>query len=269
MKPCWHRPAQRSPVQRARATPVCSRRNASALAPLWARTDLAIEGDPRIEQALRFNLFHVFQSSGRDGHGSAAAKGLTGEGYEGHYFWDAEIFMLPALVHAAPELARGMLEYRHRTLDRSRLHAREMNHPRGALYAWRTISGDECSAYFPSGSAQYHINAAVAWAIRLYVDASGDLDFLRQQGAEMLFETARIWLDIGHFSSRRNGAFCIHSVTGPDEYSAMVDNNHYTNRMAQRHLRDAARTARWLAAEHPQTHAQLAAQHRPGRQRSG
>lgn len=230
-----------------------------ALAPLWEGVDLAIEGEPRIEQSLRFNLFHVFQSSGRDGHSSAAAKGLTGEGYEGHYFWDAEAFMLPALVNAAPELARGMLTYRYRTLDRARAHAREMNHARGALYAWRTISGDECSAYFPSGSAQYHINAAVAWAVRLYVDASGDRDFLRGQGAEMLIETARVWLDIGHFNPRRGGAFCIHSVTGPDEYSALVDNNHYTNRMAQQHLRDAAATARWLAAEHPQDYAALAA----------
>lgn len=230
-----------------------------ALEPLWQRADLMIEAsDPRIEQALRFNLFHVFQSSGRDGHSSAAAKGLTGEGYEGHYFWDAEAFMLPALVNVAPELARGMLAYRHATLDRARAHAREMNHARGALYAWRTISGDECSAYFPSGSAQYHINAAVAWAVRLYVDASGDHDFLRTQGAEMLIETARVWLDIGHFNPRRGGAFCIHSVTGPDEYSALVDNNHYTNRMAQRHLRDAAATARWLAAEHPREYATLA-----------
>jgi alpha,alpha-trehalose phosphorylase len=125
-----------------------------------------------------------------------------------------------------------------------------MNHARGALYAWRTISGDECSSYFPSGSAQYHINAAVAWAIRLYVDATGDHAFLIAHGAEILFETARVWLDVGHFNPRRGGAFCIHAVTGPDEYSAVVDNNHYTNRMAQKHLRDAAAVARWMAEEH-------------------
>jgi len=230
----------------------------------WRDADFAIHGDAASEQALRFNLFHVFQSTCRDGTGSAAAKGLTGEGYEGHYFWDAEAFMLPALVGPAPALARAMLAWRHHTLDRARAHAREMNHPRGALYAWRTISGDECSAYFPSGSAQYHINAAVAWAIRLYVDASGDHEFMREHGAEMLFETARIWLDIGHFNPRHadahgNPAFCIHSVTGPDEYSALVDNNHYTNRMAQRHLRDAAATARWLHEHHPGDYAALAA----------
>lgn len=233
-------------------------RQTQALAQLWHNADLAIDGDPATEQALRFNLFHVFQSSSRDGQGTTAAKGLTGEGYEGHYFWDAEVFMLPAMVALAPDVARSMLMYRHGTLERARAHARELNHARGALYAWRTISGDECSAYFPSGSAQYHINAAVAWAIRHYVDATGDDAFLRDVGAEMLFETARIWLDIGHFNPRRGGAFCIHGVTGPDEYTALVDNNHYTNRMAQRHLRDAAAVAHWLAGSAPDTYAELA-----------
>jgi alpha,alpha-trehalose phosphorylase len=242
-----------------RTYPALLATQAAALADLWRDADLAVHGDPSTEQALRFNLFHVFQSCSRDGSGSAAAKGLTGEGYEGHYFWDTEAFMLPALVGCAPQLARGMLEYRYRTLERARLHAREMNHPRGALYAWRTISGDECSAYFPSGSAQYHINAAVAWAVRLYVDASGDQAFLRNYGAEMLFETARIWLDIGHYNPRRGGAFCLHAVTGPDEYTALVDNNHYTNRMARKHLRDAAATAQWLAQTEPAAYAALAA----------
>ncbi|QNK00149.1 beta-phosphoglucomutase [Dyella telluris] len=233
-------------------------RQSSMLAQLWHNADLAIDGDDATEQALRFNLFHVFQSSSRDGLGSTAAKGLTGEGYEGHYFWDAEVFMLPAMVAVAPHVARSMLMYRHGTLERARAHARELNHARGALYAWRTISGDECSAYFPSGSAQYHINAAVAWAIRHYVDGTGDEAFLRDAGAEMLFETARVWLDIGHFNPRRGGAFCIHDVTGPDEYTALVDNNHYTNRMAQRHLRDAATVAQWLQATAPEAYAELA-----------
>jgi len=231
---------------------------AGQLDALWRAADLAIDGAPDTEQALRFNLFQLFQSASRDDGGSVAAKGLTGEGYEGHYFWDAEAFMLPVLATAAPRLARHMLAWRHATLDRARAHARELNHARGALYPWRTIAGDECSAYYPGGSAQYHINADIAWAIRLYVDASGDEAFLRDMGAEMLCETARIWLDLGHCNPRRGGAFCIHEVTGPDEYSALVDNNHYTNRMAQRHLRDAAATVEWLAATHPAKHAALA-----------
>jgi alpha,alpha-trehalose phosphorylase len=239
--------------------PVLLAQQTRTLAKLWAQADLAIDGDPATEQALRFNLFHVFQSSSRDSHGTTAAKGLTGEGYEGHYFWDAEVFMAPVLVTVAPDIVRAMLTWRYRTLDNARLHARELNHRHGALYAWRTISGDECSSYFPSGSAQYHINAAVAWAIRLYVDASGDDAFMLAHGAEMLFDTARVWLDVGHFSARHDGAFCIHEVTGPDEYSALVDNNHYTNRMAQRHLRDAAAVADWMALSHPQDHAELVA----------
>jgi len=229
------------------------------LARFWDCVDLEVIDSPDIEQALRLNLFHIYQSTSRDSSGSVAAKGLTGEGYEGHYFWDAEAFMLPALVTIAPELAREMLGYRYHTLEHARAHAHELNHPNGALYAWRTISGDECSAYFPGGSAQYHINVAIAWAIRRYVDVSGDEVFLREYGAEMLFEMARIWMDIGHFNPRRDGAFCIHEVTGPDEYTVLVDNNHYTNRMAQVHLLDAAQTAEWLASTHPDAYAALAA----------
>lgn len=225
----------------------------------WDSADLLVSDDANTELALRLNLFHVYQSSCRDGTASIAAKGLTGEGYEGHYFWDAEAFMLPAMIGVAPKLARSMLEFRYRTLDGARRHAREMNHLRGALYPWRTIDGDECSAYFPSGSAQYHINAAIAWAIRLYSDATGDDAFLVSQAAEILFETARIWLDVGHFNPRRDGAFCINEVTGPDEYSALVDNNHYTNRMAQQHLNYAATVARWMASEKRSAYAELSA----------
>ena len=221
------------------------------LAVMWARAGLSIEGDRRSEQALKFNLFHIFQSAGRDGYGGIAAKGLTGEGYEGHVFWDSETFVLPVLAFVEPALAKAGLLWRLRTLDRARAHAREMNHVRGALYPWRTIDGGECSAHYPSGSAQYHINAAVAFAIKLYVEASDDHAFLAEGGAEILVETARIWLQVGHFNARRGGAFCINDVTGPDEYTALVDNNYYTNRMAQEHLRYAVQVARELADNSP------------------
>jgi beta-phosphoglucomutase len=225
----------------------------------WRETDLSIDAAPLIEQALRFNLFHLLQSTGREGNGSAAAKGLTGEGYEGHYFWDAEAFILPVLALTSPAQARSMLRYRVNTLNRARAHAREMNHPIGALYAWRTISGDECSAYFPSGSAQYHINAAIAFAVRLYIDATGDMALLIDGGAEMLFETARIWMQVGNYNPRRGNAFCICQVTGPDEYTALVDNNYYTNHMAQMHLRYAAEVAALLAKDDPDDFARIAA----------
>lgn len=226
----------------------------------WRVADLAIDdGDAagRDEQVLRLNVFHSFQAAGRDGSGGIAAKGLTGEGYEGHVFWDSETFVLPLLAYTQPALVKASLVWRYHGLDRARAHAREMNQMRGALYPWRTIAGDECSAHYPSGSAQYHINAAVMFAIRLYVEASGDRAFLAEMGAEMLAETARIWLQIGHFNSRRGGAFCISDVTGPDEYTALIDNNYYTNRMAQEHLRYAVDTLRDLADENPDTYRAL------------
>jgi alpha,alpha-trehalose phosphorylase len=232
------------------------RRNAAAWGAFWEAADLGIEGDAPLDQALRFNLFHIRQSSPADGRHALAAKGLTGQGYEGHVFWDTEIFALPVLQMTAPALVRASLDWRVRTLERARAHAREMNHAIGALYPWRTIDGDEGSAYFPSGSAQYHINAAVAYAMRLH--QLGGNGAVRDADATVLFETARIWLQVGHFDAARGGAFCIHSITGPDEYSALVNNDCYTNRMAQLHLWHAADVARDLAQADPARFRQLA-----------
>ncbi|MDH4743647.1 beta-phosphoglucomutase [Sphingomonas sp. CBMAI 2297] len=222
----------------------------------WAAADLAIAGEPRLAATLRANLFHLFASAGRDGRSSAAAKGLTGEGYEGHYFWDTEAFMLPVLSVLAPDIARAMLVYRAHTLDAAFANARALDHRKGALYAWRTIEGRECSAHYPSGSAQYHINSAIAFAIGAYVDATGDEAFLVEHGARMLVETARIWLALGDWA---DGRFHLRGVTGPDEYTALVDDNWYTNRMAQKHLRLAASAAARVAALAPETWAGLAA----------
>ncbi len=217
----------------------------AAVEALWDSAAFAIDGDDALTQALRFDLFQLHQSASRDPGHSIGAKGLTGEGYEGHYFWDAETFMLPVLALQAPDKARTLLAYRIGKLDRARAHARALGHARGALYPWRTIAGDECSSHYPTGSAQYHINGDIAYALALYVAATGDAAF-RAEAAEMLFETARMWMEIGAFDARRGGAFCIHGVTGPDEYSALVDNDFYTNAIARRHLAYAAETADWL-----------------------
>lgn len=232
---------------------------ADDLARFWADADVVIDGDAGLQQAIRFNLFHLYQSTGRDGATSIAAKGLTGEGYEGHYFWDTETFILPVLAFTAPHLARRMLEYRIGRLDRARAHARGMGHAAGALFPWRTIAGDECSAHYPSGSAQYHINADIAFAARLYEEATGDSAFLYAQAAEMLFETARIWPQVGHFNARKGGAFTIHEVTGPDEYTALVNNNFYTNAMAAAHLAHAADLYRRMSTDAPDQLSALAA----------
>ncbi|WP_343517977.1 glycosyl hydrolase family 65 protein [Sphingomonas sp.] len=228
----------------------------TAFAAFWDRADITIDGDARTTAALRLNLYHLYCSAGRDGDSTAAAKGLTGEGYEGHYFWDTEAFMLPVLAVLAPEVARAMLVYRYRTLDAAKANARALNHEAGALYAWRTIGGRECSAHYPSGSAQYHINAAIAFAIGLYADATGDEAFLAEMGAEMLVETARLWLALGDW---REGRFHLHGVTGPDEYTTLIDDNWYTNRMAQKHLRLACEVAGRIASGAPEAWAELAA----------
>ncbi len=223
----------------------------------WHSADIEIEGAPALQQGIRFSMLHLFQSAGRNGHSNIAAKGLTGPGYDGHYFWDTEIYMMPFFIHTQPAIARALMEYRYGLLDASRRRATQMGHRHGALYAWRTISGDECSAYFPAGTAQYHINAAIAFAIKRYVERTGDEAFLWEYGAEMLWETARIWMGIGHFNPRRDGQFTIHGVTGPDEYTAIVDNNFYTNAMAQEHLQYACAVAERMAQEHPKRYASV------------
>ena len=223
----------------------------------WSVSDVEIDGDGALQQGVRFNLFSLFQSAGRDGHTSLAAKGLTGEGYEGHYFWDTEVFALPFFIYTQPAIARALLRYRCGILDTARARAAEMSQ-RGALYAWRTIGGEEASAYFPAGTAQYHINADIALAFDRYVTATGDRTLLIEGGADVIFETARLWADLGDYVPSQDGAFCINEVTGPDEYTALVNNNCYTNLVAQAHLRRAAALAGELAAGEPGQYQRLA-----------
>jgi alpha,alpha-trehalose phosphorylase len=223
------------------------------LADFWDRSDVLIDGhpDPKdrltsgIQQALRWNLFQIIQAAGRAEGTGIPAKGLTGQTYEGHYFWDTEIYVMPFLIYTAPRIARNLLRYRHSMLDKARQRAREVNQ-RGALFPWRTINGEEASAYYAAGTAQYHINADIVFAIRKYVEATGDRSFLYNEGVEILVETARLWLDLGFYSKRKGGRFCLHGVTGPDEYNTVVDNNTYTNLMARENLWYAAQTVEFL-----------------------
>ncbi|MBA2133867.1 glycoside hydrolase family 65 protein [Capillibacterium thermochitinicola] len=229
------------------------------MAAFWAQADIEVKGDPLVQQGLRFNAFHLLQAVGKDGITNIGAKGLTGEGYEGHYFWDTEIYILPFFTNCNPAIGRALLTYRYHTLDRARRRALEIGLTRGALYPWRTIGGDECSTFFPAGTAQYHINADIAYAIKKYVELTGDRDFLFTYGAEILFETARLWMEIGAFNPRKENRFCINVVTGPDEYTALVDNNCYTNLMAREHLKYAVQTAKWMEAEAPAQYQNLCA----------
>lgn len=219
----------------------------------WDRAAIQIEGEDALPiiQGLHFNIFHVFQGAGRDGRCGMPAKALTGEGYEGHYFWDTEMYMLPLFIYTQPEVARALLTWRFHTLDQARARARIMGHPVGALFPWRTINGEEASTYYPLGSAQYHINADVSYAVSLYCQVTGDEQFLIDMGAEILIETARVWADVGSFSEIRSGRYCICSVTGPDEYNVLVDNNFYTNLMARENLRDALEAVHLLKEKAP------------------
>jgi len=216
----------------------------SDISRFWSRADVTIEAQrPRTQQVIRWNLFQLLQASERaEGHG-IGARGLTGRTYEGHYFWDTEIYVLPFLIYTRPQVARSLLKHRYDMLDKARARARELGY-RGATFPWRTINGEEASAYYAAGTAQYHINADIAYALRKYVEVSGDQEFLRRYGAEILVETARLWYDLGFFSERKGGRFCINGVTGPDEYSAVVNNNYFTNLMARENLRYAVRTVR-------------------------
>ncbi|WP_026907060.1 glycoside hydrolase family 65 protein [Paucisalibacillus globulus] len=215
----------------------------------WKNTDVTITGGDKIQEAIRFNLFHLLQSAGQDGKTSIAAKGLSGEGYEGHYFWDTEIYLLPMFTMTNPELAKKLLHYRYSILDSARERAREMGHKNGALYPWRTITGTECSSYYPAGTAQYHISADIAYSYVQYFLATNDLDFVKVMGAEVLIETARLWLEVGHF--HQNGEFRIDTVTGPDEYTAIVNNNYYTNVMAKYNLQWAIKFVQFIQSEDP------------------
>lgn len=212
----------------------------------WDSSQVDIYGDDDLSSAIYYNLYQLMQSVGKDPYSNIAAKGLSGEGYEGHYFWDTEMYIQPFFLLTQPHLTRNLIAYRYEILDYAREHAKIMGHDHGALYPWRTIMGKECSGYYPSGSAQYHINGDIAYSIINYYLVTKDLQFMADKAAEIIFETARLWLDVGHM---HDGKFMIHQVTGPDEYTCVVDNNYYTNALAQYHLNWAVKFYDLLATE--------------------
>jgi len=217
------------------------------LAGFWERSDVRIGGRDDLQQAVRWCLFQLAQAAARaDGQG-VPAKGVTGSGYSGHYFWDTEIYVLPFLAYTTPLWARNALRMRYLMLPAARRRAHQLNEA-GALFPWRTINGEEASAYYAAGTAQYHINADVSFALAKYVRATGDLDFLYREGVDIAVETARLWATLGFWrTSDGDEVFHIHGVTGPDEYTTVVNDNLFTNVMARFNLRFAARTVREMA----------------------
>jgi alpha,alpha-trehalose phosphorylase len=207
----------------------------------WDRADVQVDGDTEVQQAVRFALWHVLQAGARAENRAIPAKGLTGPGYDGHAFWDTESFVLPVLTMTAPDAAANALRWRHSTIPTAVERATQLGLA-GAAFPWRTIAGQECSGYWPAGTAAFHVNADIADAVVRYVDASGDEDFRRAEGMDLLVQTARLWRSLGHHDNQ--GRFHIDGVTGPDEYSAIADDNVYTNLMARQNLVAAADVAK-------------------------
>jgi alpha,alpha-trehalose phosphorylase len=212
----------------------------------WSFADVELEGDTELQQAVRFALFHTVQAGARAEQRAIPAKGLTGPGYDGHTFWDTERFVLPVLTYTAPHATADALRWRLSTLDLARERARQLG-LNGAAFPWRTIRGQECSGYWPAGTAAFHISANVADAVVRYQAATDDEAFEREIGLELLVETARLWASLGHHDPQ--GRFRIDGVTGPDEYSAIADNNVFTNLLAQRNLLAAADAVARYTAE--------------------
>jgi alpha,alpha-trehalose phosphorylase len=221
----------------------------------WETVDVEIE-DEALQQAIRYNLFSLAQASARADQQGVPAKGVTGSGYEGHYFWDAEIYVAPFLSYTQPDVARNLLHFRTRMLPAARKRAKEMAQA-GALFPWRTISGEEASAYYAAGTAQVHIDADIAYALAQYVAAANDWGFLVRDGIDVLVETSRMWAELGFWRSNGTPSFHIHGVTGPDEYTTVVNNNLFTNVMARYNLEQAVEAIEWIRTEHPTEYAQL------------
>jgi alpha,alpha-trehalose phosphorylase len=202
----------------------------------WEHADVELDGDPEIQQAVRFALFHVLQAGAQAGPHPIAAKGLTGNGYDGHTLWDVETYVLPVLTYTHPACVGLALRWRHSTLDAARARAGELRLA-GATFPWRTITGRECSGYWPAGTAALHVNADIADAVLRYHAATGDDDFMTAAGQEIIAATAQLWAKVAYLDD--DEVAHIAGVTGPDEYSALMDDNLYTNMMAQRNLRAA------------------------------
>ncbi len=224
----------------------------------WERSDVIVHGQPALQQAVRWNLFQVAQATARAEQSGVPAKGVTGSGYGGHYFWDTEIYVLPFLTYTSPQMARSALRFRYNMLDAARRRAADLAQS-GALFPWRTVNGEEASAYYAAGTAQYHIDADIAFALCKYVTASGDQEFMNREGVDILVETARMWADLGFWRENSGGgrSFHIHGVTGPDEYTTVVNDNLFTNVMARFNLAQAARQMRYLETELPRAYARV------------
>jgi kojibiose phosphorylase len=241
---------------------------------LWHATDVLIEGDDEAQLAIRFHLFQLLVAAPQhDERVSIGAKTLSGLGYRGHVFWDTDIFILPFFSYTLPHIARNMLMYRYHTLPGARRKA-AANGFSGAQYAWESAdTGDEVTPTWVlhpngqdlvriwTGDIEIHISADVAYAIVQHWRVTGDDAFMRAYGAEIILDTARFWGERAELEGTGSGRrYAFRDVIGPDEYHDHVDNNAFTNRMAQWHLQTALEVLGWLRAQHPDRYQALRAQ---------
>jgi trehalose/maltose hydrolase-like predicted phosphorylase len=212
------------------------RRQAEHLDEYWDDAEVSVTGSPVLTGMLRFAQFQILQSAARNEGAPIGAKGLTGSGYSGHTFWDTEAFLAPVLAVTLPDACADILRWRASTIDLARDRATELGLS-GAAFPWRTIDGLEASAYWPASTAAMHINADIVRAFELYRWATGDDSLEHDGGLAVLVETARAWVSLSH--EGKSGRFHLDGLTGPDEYTAVVDDNVFTNLMARRALRAA------------------------------
>lgn len=216
----------------------------------WETADIEIKGNDADQQMMRFNLFQLRQNHPEDDRMSISATGVTGNNYGGLVFWDTEIYMNPYFIYTQPELVRSLLMYRYFILDHARRRAKEVEGV-GALFSWMSISGEETNALPECSTAQIHINCDVAYVIKQYFLATGDVGFMYNYGAEILFETARYYAERGKYIAAKGNKFCFNCVCGPDEYGCSVNNNTYTNLMVQIHFNFATDIYRRMKKESP------------------
>ena len=243
----------------------CAAESAEAWAAKWDDCDCVVSGDEEATRALRFNIYHLLIAANpNDPRANVGAKSMSGEGYRGHVFWDTEVFLLPFYIYTQPETAKALVLYRYNTLPGAIRNAKE-NGFAGAQYPWESAdTGEETTPKWThdgvnriwTGEEEIHITACVAYGVMTYVTATDDWDFMRDYGAEMLYQTSRFWISrLEH--NQEADRYELTRVIGPDEFHEHIDNNTFTNRMAQWHLDKAAEIFARLSKECPAEHAAL------------
>jgi maltose phosphorylase len=206
---------------------------ATAWGDKWKESDIIIEGDVSAQQAIRFNIFQLNQTyTGEDDRLNIGPKGFTGEKYGGSTYWDTEAYCVPFYLSTADSsIARNLLIYRYKHLEKAKENALKLGYKKGALYPMVTMNGEECHNEWEITFEEIHRNGAIAYAIYNYVNYTGDKAYLGQYGLEVLVEISRFWEERVHYVAHKD-KYVMLGVTGPNEYENNVNNNWYTNRIA-------------------------------------